>query len=293
MRIRGGSGLGDAMYLRPIAEHFQSAGEQVTVCNDYPDVFLGSGAVTLPFDRFRIDVLAHYTVGKSNPATNQWQDICRSAGIDEIPLRFAWQVRNHWLVDVVESTAAGRPIVLVHGGRTPMGRTDGFGQELLPEQRGFDAVIEALAGCFTVRIGKGDKLYPLHVDVDLNNGTSVSDLLDLGWCCDGVLGQCSFAIPLAEAFDKPLLVVWAARGMAPGPHAYIRQITPRKVLSKPTSGHVVDDWPVDKIQEAALTFRDQSFRAQAFRAEAFRAEALRAEALCDRQSRDPQPEIIA
>lgn len=256
MRIRGGSGLGDAIYVRPVVEHFVSAGERVTVCSDFADVFIGTSAEVKAFDRFNIDVLAHYTAGKRDPSTNQWQDVCHSAGIDEIALRFDWRVRSSALIDGLRADAAGRQLILVHGGRTPMGRTDGFGRELLPQREAFAAVLGALGDdCFLVRVGKGEDLYQLDVDVDLNGSTSVSDLLDIGSVCDGVVGQCSFAIPLAEVFDRPLLVVWAAHGMQHNMHPYIRQITPQKVLSKPTSSFVVDDWPVEKMQEAARAFR--------------------------------------
>lgn len=263
MRIRGGAGLGDAIYIRPIAEHFVRAGEKVTVCSGYPDVFLGSGAAVEPFDRFNIQVLAHYVGGKRDTTTNQWQDICRSAGVS-VPLRFDWQVRNPQLLEAIKADAGGRSLVLVHGGRTPMGRTDGFGKELLPQKSAFDAALGAVGdSCFLVRVGKGADLYPLDVDVDLNGSTSVSDLLDIASICDGVIGQCSFAIPLAEVFDKPLLVVWAAHGMQSNMHPYICQITPQKVLSKPTSSFVVDDWTVDAIQEAARTFRAHPLEAAA------------------------------
>jgi hypothetical protein len=255
VRIRGGAGLGDAMYIRPIAEHFVRAGESVTVCNAFDEVFIGSGAKVEPFDRFNIQVLAHYVLGKRDPTTNQWQDICKSAGVS-VPLCFDWTVRNLGLIEELAHKADGRPVILVHGGRTPMGRTDGFGKELLPDRRAFDTVMAELNDCFTVRVGKGADIYPLDVDVDLNGSTSVSDLLDIGSACDCVVGQCSFAIPLAEVFDKPLMVVWASHGMQYNMHPYIRQITPQKVLSKPTSRFVVDDWTAERIQEAARAFRN-------------------------------------
>jgi len=247
--------LGDAIYVRPIVEHFIRAGENVVVCSGFPSVFDGTGATVLPFDRFNIQVLAHYTAGKRNQATNQWQDICKSAGVD-VPLRFEWKVRNQALIGDLRARAAGRPIVLVHGGRTPMARSDGFGMELLPDRAAFDAVLGALAECFLVQVGRAAQLYPLKVEMDLNGGTSVLDLLDLGSICDGAVGQCSFIIPLAESFDKPLLVVWAAAGLSSARHYYISSITPAKVLSKPSSRYVIDDWPIQKIQEAVRAFRD-------------------------------------
>lgn len=261
MRIRGGSGLGDSIYVRAVAEHFVRRGENVTVCSDFPDVFIGSGAETLPFDRFKIDVLAHYTARKREPGTNQWQDICLSAKIPEIPLRFSWAVRNQPLIDEIRADAAGRPVVLVSGGRAPMARTDGFGLELLPEPAAFRAALSAIEDCFTVRIGKGPELYPLKTSIDLHGGTSVTDLLDLGVSCDAIVGQCSFVIPLAESFDKPLLCIWAARGMQHSMHSYIRQITPQKVLSKPTSSFVIDDQPAKEIEGAAREWMAKQARA--------------------------------
>lgn len=253
--IRGGRGLGDAMYVRPVADYFVKAGEQVRVQCDYPDVFIGSGAAVEPFRRDGVNVLAHYTAGKYNPATNQWQDVCASAGVPELPLRFDWEIKNHALVDKLRADAGGDPIIVVHGGRTPMGRKDLYGAELLPKKSAFDAALGVFADCYTVLIGGDAQLYPIHTEADLIGKTSVSDLLDIGSICDGIVAQCSFCVPLAEVFDKPLLAIWAAAGMAEGIHRYLRAITPKKILSKPTSHHVIDDWGVQKIQNAARDFR--------------------------------------
>jgi hypothetical protein len=257
-RIRGGSGLGDSIYVRPISDHFVRKGHAVTVCTNYPDVFIGSGAKVEPFSRMKIDVHATYTSRKFETGTNQWQDVCHAAKLTEpLPLRFGWTVRNQALIGRMLAQADGRPIILLHGGRTPMGRNDGFGRELLPEKRAFDAAIRALNGCFLVRVGAADK-YAVSAHVDLNGSTTVSDLLDLGVACDGVLAQCSFAVPLAEAFGKPLLAVWSAQGLAVT-QKFINAITPQKILSAATSRYVIDDWHEDRIAGIAretFTFQE-------------------------------------
>lgn len=253
-RIRGGSGLGDAIYMRPIVEHFRKLGEDVEVCSCHPDVFAGTGAQVSAFRRDRIDILAHYTSGKAREDTNQWQDICASAGQDGLSLTFAWSVRNQALVDDIKAKAAGQKIVLIHGGRAPMARTDGFGRELLPKRAAFETALRALSHCFTVRVGKGSEEYRLPADLDLASRTSVTDLFDLAWTCDAIVAQCSFMIPLAECFDKPLLAIWAAHGMQYNMHPYIRQITPAKVLSKPTSRFAIDEWSPEQIAEVAHIF---------------------------------------
>ena len=255
IRIRGGRGLGDSLYLRPIVDHLVCRGKRVVALSDYPDVFADSGAAVEPFSRTGVTVLAHYTAGKANPQTTQWQDILASARIDgALPLRFVRAVKNTALVADLKAQAGNRPIIVVHGGRVPMGRSDGFGMELLPRKETFDCVLAALSDCFLVRIGKAPLLYPLNVDVDLNGSTSISDLLDIAVSADCFVAQCSFAAPLAEVFGKPLLAIWSASGLK-SKTQFIAQITPRKILTNKTSSHVVDDWPTEKITECIHAFR--------------------------------------
>lgn len=254
-RIRGGRGLGDAIYLRPIAEHYVRAGKRVAVLSNYREVFLGSGAEVEPFSRTSgANIIAHYVDGKPRPDTTQWQDLCRSARV-QVPLRFDWTIRNAGLIQELKAKATGKPIVVVHGGRVPMDRDDGFGMELLPDRAAFEAVLCELAStCFLVQVGKARQIYPLPVDVDLNGSTSVSDVLDIAAAADGIVAQCSFAIPLAEALDKPLLAIWSGRA-AKSQTDFIRQTTPRKVLSGPKDSYVVDTWPKAQLKEVTREFR--------------------------------------
>ena len=258
IRIRGGSGLGDSIYLRPVVDHFIRCGESVTVNSNHPEVFIGSCAKVMPFSR-DAGVIAHYAGDRGKARTTQFEDLCLRAGVGKIPYRMDWTVRNPGFVDVLRAQAAGRPLVLAHGGREPFGRSDGLGLPLIPEQRVFDNVLAQLSDCFTVGIGKAPQIYPVKVDSELNGNTSVSDLLDLGKSCDAVVAQVSFCVPLAEIFDKPFLGVWAAKGLTVGGstpgRVVIRQITPQKVLSKPSSRHVIDNWTREQITEAVRAFR--------------------------------------
>lgn len=256
-RVRGGSGLGDAVYVRPVVEHLRTKNPRlpVTVCTDYPDVFRGVDCSFEKFNRNRINVLAHYTLGKNNRTTTQWDDICASSKLGKIALKSSWRVINHVLVKRIVDLAEGRPIIIVHGGRQPMARADGFGRELMPQKEAFDAVLKSLRDCLTVQVGKAEKLYTIETNIDLNGGTSVSDLMDLASVCDGWVAQCSFAVPMAEIFDKPLLAIWSRRGITHGRHEYIRSITPQKILSKATSRHIMDDWPAGQIEEVTRAFR--------------------------------------
>ena len=250
-RIRGGSGLGDSVYLRPVVDYFIRAGEPATVMSNFPDVFIGSGAKVEQFNRININVLAHYSLDRQNQNSTQFADMLRCAKLPpDVPLRFEWSVRNKALVDGVRAAAAGRPVIIVHGGRTPFGRTDGLGAEILPERAAFDVAVRALRECFTVRVGKGPSLYDIPARSDLTDRTSVSDLLDLIMNCDGVVTQCGYPVPMAECLGKPLLAVWSARGLQ-SPNPTIASITPAKILSAKTSRFVMDDWPEEQIVDVA------------------------------------------
>lgn len=253
--IRSGRGIGDSLYLRPIVGHFVSLGHRVVALSDYPDIFDGSGATVSRFTRIGVMRIAHYTHNMRNQSTTQYQDMLSGAGVDaNLPLRFAWTIKNHELVYRLLTEAAGRPLVLVHGGRQPMARDDGFGIDLMPKQRAFGTVLDALDDCYRVRVGNAAHLYDLPVDVDLQGQTSVADLLDLSAVSSAVVAQCSFAVPLAEAFNKPLLAIWAAAGLS-SKTPYVRLITPKKVLTNDRSRYIVDDDREDSIRKAARALR--------------------------------------
>lgn len=256
MRLRGPSGLGDSMYLRPIAEEFARAGKKLVVLSNYPEVFIGSGLKIEPFEKLTATLAAHYAGGKARRNTNQFQDMLLSVGLSpDIPLKFGWVVQNSALIEDVRQQAAGRRIVLVHGGREPMNRDDGYGTELLPKPEAFLAALDMdSSSCFFVNIGSRSKtLYELPSHLDLRDRTSVADLIDLGSACDGVIAQCSFAVPLAEIFDKPLLIIWAARGLK-SHKPYIAAVTPEKVFTADHSLAVFDNESEERIREVAHAF---------------------------------------
>ena len=254
MIVRGGSGLGDSVYLRVVAEYLVSIGKSVSVRTHYPEVFIGSGAATEPFSKENVDLIAHYHADRSNQRSTQWQDILRCAKLpDDLPLRFDWPIKNHALVKSLRIKAKGRPIIVVQGGRAAFGRVDGIGSDLVPRAAGFAATLDAMADCFRVRVGKGEQHYALPVDLNLHDQTSVSDLIDIVSTCDGVVTQCGFPVPMAECFGVPVLAVWSARGLVSG-QVVVRKITPAKILTAPTSRYLIDEWPAAQIRDAARAF---------------------------------------
>lgn len=259
--VRSGKGLGDNLYLQSIARHLTDKGEQLEVCTHYPDLFRPlSGRVTLAaWRRERIDRVAHYVERKTATGTDQFVDCCIRAGIREnIDLRLDWTPLNSDLVQRVRSQR--RPVIVVQMPREPMGRTDGYGADLLPDCRTLQRVIDHIGPRATfVQIGAGEPLFRFRgIDIDLANQTTVADLIDVAWASDAALGYCSFIVPLAESLRKPLLLVWSRLGLKSRTE-FIRQITPGKIVHRPQTTHVVMDDAADiELQRSADAFLDQA-----------------------------------
>lgn len=245
-------GLGDALYVQAVARHLVNQGETLKVCTAWPDVFkpLGKSVVCAPFTRLGINILAHYSQKKALPDSDQFEDCCKSAGILEpVDLKLDWKLENRALADNLRRH--GKPIICVQMPRSPMGRTDGFGADLLPDCRRIQQAIDAIGDKATlVQIGTGEPLFRFkRIHIDLTNRTTVSELLDVSSIADGFLGYVSFMVPLAESFSKPGLFVWSRRGLNSG-QQYVRLITPKKILHRETSHHVIDDCDDDSLVRA-------------------------------------------
>jgi hypothetical protein len=253
--IRCGRGLGDSIYLQSVVRHLLAhrPGEKLRVKSDWPDVFrpLAELVEVVPFDR-RADMTAHYSVRKCVVGTTQFEDCCIAAGIQgEADLRLDWVVGNRALVDKVLTHC--RPVAVVQLPRTPMGRTDGFGAELLPDCRIIQRHIDELrdSGHLIVQVGAGQALFQFQgIDVDLANRTTVGEMIDVAWVAARFLGYVSFLVPLAESFAKPAHFVWSQRGLSSG-RPYVRQITPEKVLHRKSTS----TWTIDHPTQEPIRMR--------------------------------------
>lgn len=252
-------GLGDSLYLQAVARHLVRQGQRIEACSAWPDVFrpLGDRVKVSPFRRDRIDRLAHYSMRKRE-TTNQFQDCCLQAGLHgHVDLRLDWTALNFDLVDRILSLRG--PVILVQLPRSPMGRTDGYGAELLPDCRAIQKVIDTLSGFASfVLVGSGKPLFEFRgINLDLTNKTSVCDLIDVAAVANGFLGYVSFAVPLSESLGKPALFVWSRRGLRSRTE-YIRTITPQKIFHGETSRFVMDDAEASEIEKAAHALFEQA-----------------------------------
>lgn len=255
--IRGGKGLGDALYVQAVARHIVAGGERLRVATAWPDVYapLGDRVECVEFRKTDIQILAHYALRKGF-RTDQFTDVCLQSGLPgAVELRLDWAIRDAALVHALRREAAGRPICLVQLPRVPMDRKDGFGAELLPDGRALQRAVDVLRGrALLVQVGAGRALYRLSgLDVDLAGQTSVTQLLDVAAACDGALGYVSFMLPLCESLGKAIMLVWSRRGLK-SPVGFVRQITPDKTIHRKNLARVVLDGERDDVEGAASAF---------------------------------------
>lgn len=258
--VRSGKGLGDSLYLQSVVRHLVENGrDNIEVCTSWPDVFrpLNGKVHVSPFRRDCVDASFHYISRKRISETDQFTDCCIAAGIKEkIDLRLDWTPVNRRLLDNMRNV--GKPIVLVQLPRDPMGRPDGFGNDLLPNCKTIQKAIDKLGErAFTVQVGAGKPLHRFrNIGLDLANRTSVSDLLDVASISSGALGYCSFIVPLAESLNKPVLLVWSRQGTQ-SRNDFIRAITPQKIFFRSSSTYVMDDCTLPELDEAVDAFCHQ------------------------------------
>lgn len=195
----------------------------------------------MSFRRDRVSRVAHYVNRKRVPGTDQFTDCCINAGLGEgVEFRLDWDPVRPELIRHVR--ASGKPVLAVQLPRNPMGRDDGYGDDLLPDCKTIQQAIDGLKReFFIIQIGKGAPLYRFSgLDVDYANRTSVADCIDLVSAADAVLGYCSFIVPLAECLGKPGLFVWSQRGLN-SKNPFVKSITPQKIFNRRSSVAVLDD----------------------------------------------------
>lgn len=259
LAIRSGRGLGDSLYLQSIARHLVGEGRRPLVVSDWPAIFDRLDVPVVPFRRSGVDIVAHYVTRKEMPGSTIFEDMCIAAEVPRnIPLRLERPIVDRNLVADVLLAAGGRPIVLVQQVREPFGRSDGYGMDLLPRFGAVQKIIDRLKEyVFLVEVGAGTSIHEFrYIGLNLVGRTSVSQLLDLARSASGLLGYCSFFVPLAESLSKPSLLIWSARGLR-SPVPYIRSITPTKILHRPDlSRWVLDECSESELCRAADAFLD-------------------------------------
>ena len=254
--IRGPSGLGDAIYVNPIAQAFSRMYDKVLVRTKYPEVFKYCKKVeTVPFKKGGADKEFNYG-GKrrEDQSTSQWQDLLITSGLSmNTPYVIEWRLTNRQLEKMINDNAENKKILIMSSPHVPFARLDKFGLELIPNWKKFIPLLEYAKdnGYFIIQAGKGKCLwdYGKLIDIDLTNKTTVCDIMDLGIIGDVFLGQPGFIVPLAEGNGKNLYLIFSRRGLNCNTE-FLKNITGKKVCSTRRGFWGVDDFTDEKLVES-------------------------------------------
>lgn len=250
-RIRSASGLGDAVYAYPVCKYYKEKGENVILETQFPEIFEPLGIATTTERLLDYELNCSYVPFKGDRNTNQFQDTLRAAKIDaEIPFKIELKKRHPDFRFVEPIWAAmGKAIPEVKVGTKKicivadlyMASGIRHRETLIPNQLVYEAIIELLKakGYLTVLTGQGQTVIQ-NTDVNIKNETDITNLLAFVNSADLVLTQVGALLPIAEALGKKCISILSANYRKSG-DAFLNQITPRKVVSAPTSVCFQDD----------------------------------------------------
>lgn len=235
IRIKSASGLGDTIYIYPVARHLLDSGfKNITVMTNYPDVFQDLPVKTIKHTKDWATYKISYAGAKRKKETDQYQDVLIAAGIPiSTPLEIPWEIRNNEIVEHVRKRAKGKKIALISTPYTIFGREDEWGKEYRIDYRKYDEFLSLLRDeYFIVSTGTKEPIYLLNnVDMSMVRKTSVSDLLDLVYDSDTCVYQVGHMLPICEALNKRSFCFFSAVGMSLD-NQFLRTITPSKVIHK-------------------------------------------------------------
>jgi len=252
IEIRGASGLGDAIYVYPVAKYYRDLGNQVIVRTKFPDVYKDLDVQTVKFFKIpKADITASYSNRKSQK-TNQYQDVILNCKMPiDTPFLIDWKVDDEALVAKIKKMAKGRKILVISMPHQPFDRPDRYGDALRPNFENLQIAIDYLKqkNWFVIQIGKGGCFQNLsNIDLKKQNLTSVKGLMDICSIADGFAGQVGFIVPIAEAFNKPLFALFSKAGLRSS-DKFIPAITGEKILSRDSSVYAIDSEPKERIHK--------------------------------------------
>lgn len=252
--FRSAAGWGDSIYAVAIVNELRKQFPEIIVRTRHPHIFSWMhGVLPVQWSKHGEDIAIHYSGRKQCPETNQFQDLLFACCLPiDIEFRIDWKVMNKGLIERMKAAAEGKRICIVAAPHTVFGRRDGYGAELTPKWDGYQAIIDAFKHkLFFVQVGLIREVANFRgIGMDLIGKVSDTDTLDLATSADCVLGQHGYSIPLAEAFAKPLFVIYSRRGLN-SHDPYIKFSTAQKTNTRSTSHHAVDDEPIQTIIKKA------------------------------------------
>lgn len=254
MKLRGARGLGDAVYMYPIAKYLARNDKRVQIMTKYPvvyDVLTRNNQNIICIDRFagEFDINCRYGDRYPIQSTNMWQDALITAGlidkIDEIPFEFEYRWSDPF------KFPTSKKICLIKTPCFPHGKVDGSSVICLPDLKIWQRIINEFKDqCYFVMSGLPNGLeYKNYtgLDEDLSHIDIIPRLMSLVDQSDIVLAPSSHFASFAEGLNKKVLMGFSQKALDCDISFY-RWSTPTKVITKhKTSDAFIDSEPIKKI----------------------------------------------
>lgn len=246
--IKGQKGFGDSVYLYPIVKWHVNSNFEVTVASNHAEVFEFLDCNKVPYGDYKIN--AGYLHRKNINTTNQFQDMCYSAGI---PLDTPYDI------DIVRRevgiNTTGKLLCLVTCPYLPLGGMKNSildAKDLMPDYNTIQGIINNHREYYYVLIGKNTTctFFYENIDLDLSNADypNINWLFNLVYESNMILSQTGHMPAIAEGLDKKIFLAYSAKGLN-STNPFLNTITPKKILTKLTSGYVIDSWPWKEVEE--------------------------------------------
>jgi hypothetical protein len=222
--IHGASGLGDAVYLYPIAKRLLDEGHDVTILTNYPTIYETLKCKTAPFDKTKGESYS-YVNRKHIPETDQYIDMCINAEMypNYPPLTMDYQSKALYHYE---------PIAVVVAPCVPFGQSYRPDYEcIMPNVKAMDDYIETLKRDYTIiQVGK-NPIIKLYSDVDLTGNTTLDEYINLLFNADLIVSQVGNALSFAEAFNNKATIFFPLNARN-SDNQFLRTITAEKVIHK-------------------------------------------------------------
>lgn len=249
VRLRGGGGVGDSIYVYPIANYFSKKNIDVEVLTDFPMFYRNIKNCKTRSRNIIPPGTVNCRYGERYPiqTTNIWEDTLITSGLQDknIDLKINYD-RTKYKFDF----ETDKKIVLIKSPTYSMKRQKPETERIIPNPKYFQTIINEFKDqCYFIKCGlvNGYKTTLNNFDLDLSGYNDLIKILALVDISDIVLCQSSFFVSMAEGLDGKLMIGFNRQGMDTK-YKFFHYITPKKVICKKnTTNYFIDDEPLNNV----------------------------------------------
>ena len=229
IKIKGQRGFGDSICLYPIINYLSKNIEVITY-TDFPEVYRDLNIKTEKYDNHK-EINAGYLNLKNNQKTTQYEDICKTIGLDCSKIPF-----------VINNNKKKEKICLFRKIYTPlsgMKKKLEAASFLMPKKESYYKLIDKIKPyykCFQFgneNDNKFDNIENINLKKDFNELVSLIGRASL------VVTQVGHTLHLSEALGVKTHVIFSKKGLSCS-NQFVKTITPKKVLFTKYSSWEID-----------------------------------------------------